>query len=92
MITPQEIKKYRKSDFTYLIGPLLALFAFIAIAAFIFPKPARIYREGTLRECKCGGVMATPKGTNAIGVGDSYCLGMPYDCKDLQIIKDKQDE
>lgn len=85
-------KRVRRSELGFLIGPILGLLIFLAICALIFPKPSRIYREGVLKDCKCRGLTATPKGTKAVGVGEAYCLGIPYECKETQILKGQSDE
>lgn len=81
------LKQLNKDDLKYIRGPVLALLGFLVITAVIFPKPSRIYHGGVLKKCSCFGLEATPRHTQAVGVGDSYCLGVPIKCEVTQVLK-----
>jgi len=74
------LKTVHKEDFLMIKGPIIMLTAIFVIGVLFFPKPSKIYKEGTLRSCKCIGIKATPRITKGSKIGDVYCLGIPVKC------------
>ncbi len=74
------VKQFNKQDFKYIMSPLIILFVFVFFAVLIFPKPAKIQKDGVLKDCKCFGLSASPKPTKGVHAGEAYCLGIPVSC------------
>ncbi len=85
MNTFEILKTVNKEDFLMIKGPLIMLFLFFFVAAFFFPKPSNIYKNGVLKSCICIGAKATPRITKGSKIGDVYCLGIPIKCTKQQI-------
>ena len=83
------LKSTTKEDLFSMKAPLLLLVGFFVVAIFLFPKPSKIYKDYILKECSCFGFKAAPRATKGSFVGDEFCMGIPFKCTKLNLLKEE---